>query len=242
MAMEWISKGYDDFKKKWTTYLGLIFIGLLVEGGAVLLALMLSPGILLSTQPGPMGYGTAGAVNYTVITIMLILSVLIIDYFGAALFSVYTLENGGIKAALKKGWKKFIPLLVISILISVIITLPVPILWFLGIFLSPIIAIILAIIGLLVSVYLLIKFVTAAGRIFYGEGVIESLVNSWNTSFVDSLKVALVILLLDIIGAFIGVIPFIGALLNIFLIEPIIIATYMAAVEDVKQKQQSTTA
>ena len=223
MLTEWINKGWEDFKRKWTTYIGIevltIVVVLLFLGLAILLGISLA---------ATSGLEMALLSTFTAAPIVLAIVLLVVAYMYAALMKTYTLDKGVIDI-IKETANIYLPFLGALIVTALAYWLPIKIFLLIGKAIGQ--EIILTVLGFLVGLYLYIRLVTLVGRVVHGQGLIESIEKSWNTDSIDSAKVLLVLLVFSITSMILSFIPVIGILIDFLVVLPTAVATYMAAVE-----------
>lgn len=226
MVGSWISKGWEDYKKKWVTYAALEFLLLIVTallaGGALLQGVL--AGNAITTAEAILVALEAALINLVIL--------LFVDiYLQLAILKTYA-TDGNLATVLKEAAKDYIPFLVAIIILGLAYYVPV---WFFGV-IGDLVGAKLALIaiGILVGLFLAIKLMTFLGRVAFGEDVRNALEKSWKTSFVDDLKVLAVLIGMAILAAVMMIIPWIGGLINIFVVFPLTAAIYMAAVEELR--------
>ncbi len=227
MVGTWIKKGWEDYKKKWVTYVVLEFLILAVTAillGGVLLQAVLSGNVITTAL------SMANLIETALVSIIVLFFVDL--YFQAAILKTYP-TDGDLGTVLREAAIAYLPFLGAVIILGLAFFLPI---WILGLVGDIIGAkIVWILLGVLIGLYLAIKLTTLTGRVIFGESLREAATKAWNTPFIDDLKVIVALIIMAIVSGIIAYIPLIGGLIDVFVVFPITAATYMAAVEELRR-------
>ncbi len=231
---EWLSKGWENYKSNVGTYIGLVVIAAIITGvvGFATFGQLIPTAYWGNIEQLLSAITVSKILSFTpTIIIGLLVISLVLLYFKAAI--LYTAREGAdIETAFRMGAKYFLPLLAVNIILGIVVGIPPTILGLIAMAVPQATPVLLGI-GLLISIYLGIRLITATGRIILDKGVGEALTEAWNTPIGKSFEVFVATLIVGIIGGIIGLIPVLGTLIEALVIVPWGAAVYMEAVKEV---------